>query len=314
MLNKGLNAPMNFSALKRMDPAIEEILMSANHCTLYEMVGSQWEKREIQGPVFLVRRDREPSGRIFILNTLGKSSFALDIHGEYDIDLTTPGKYMFRDRSQEPPRVYATWFPDVDEGDGLLFMKAFKAAVRARGAAAAAAAAPVTAAMSGAPLLTSPLKVLSPAGSAAPSRAGGTSSTSSVATVSVVGGSGQASAVLVGGHDAAMSASVAALFGRGGGAAAALDGPPSLRAYASAGSASEVLAAAGGGRASSGAGGVGTGGAAALHVHEVRVPSPARLLVALPDSGGGAPAPAGAVAPSTGGGRPSQAPPWPSRL
>jgi len=58
---------MNLAVLQRIDASIEDVLDSAGHVTLYEFkVESQaWEKKEIEGSLFVVRRKREPFFPIF---------------------------------------------------------------------------------------------------------------------------------------------------------------------------------------------------------------------------------------------------------
>lgn len=131
-LDRAQNARANFNTIKRMDPQTSAILSSANHCSLYEQTtAQQWMKMDVEGPVFLVRRDGQPAHRLILLNRLGRVNWGLDVHSLFDFDLKHPGKYMFQDQSQQPAKTYALWCPEADIVDALAMMNMLQDVCRA---------------------------------------------------------------------------------------------------------------------------------------------------------------------------------------
>jgi hypothetical protein len=146
-IDRAANATANLSSLKRLDNLAESIVITANHCSLYENIGGAWQKKDIEGPAFIVRRAQGAPHRLIVLNRISRNSFLIDIHSDFALDLSSPGKYMFRDSGTAVPRTYMIWFPTADVAEGLALMNAFKTLVALSPPAAALPPPPAPAAV-----------------------------------------------------------------------------------------------------------------------------------------------------------------------
>jgi hypothetical protein len=72
---------MTANVLKRIDPDIEELLASAGHVALYnfDIPTKRWSRKDVEGSLFLVRRQSHPRFQLIILNkkSAGKPSLLL---------------------------------------------------------------------------------------------------------------------------------------------------------------------------------------------------------------------------------------------
>ncbi|CAN1277521.1 mRNA-decapping enzyme-like protein [Linum perenne] len=61
---------LNLTVLQRMDPFIEEILITAAHVTFYEfnIDNSQWGRKDVEGSLFVVKRNAQPRFQFIVMN------------------------------------------------------------------------------------------------------------------------------------------------------------------------------------------------------------------------------------------------------
>ncbi|MDP2438478.1 MAG: mRNA-decapping enzyme subunit 1 [archaeon] len=73
---------LNLRVLRRKDPSVSKVLTKSSHVSLYEYSAEtkQWNKQEVQGPLFIVERATlPPSYRILVANKQNPNDFALDL-------------------------------------------------------------------------------------------------------------------------------------------------------------------------------------------------------------------------------------------
>ncbi|KIY93695.1 putative mRNA-decapping enzyme-like protein [Monoraphidium neglectum] len=63
---------LNMTVLKRIDPETEQILASAGQVCLYKMSvdDQQWQRKNIEGSMFLIKRKGAPRFKMVVLNKL----------------------------------------------------------------------------------------------------------------------------------------------------------------------------------------------------------------------------------------------------
>lgn len=74
--SRRLGSPGTLATLRRVDPAIQEIVGSAPLATLYNF-GNEWERADIEGPLFVCRRPNDFS--LVVLNRLNLNNFSESI-------------------------------------------------------------------------------------------------------------------------------------------------------------------------------------------------------------------------------------------
>ncbi|CAI0398358.1 unnamed protein product [Linum tenue] len=61
---------LNLIVLQRIDPFVEEILITAAHVTFYELNVelSQWSRKDVEGSLFVVKRNAQPRFQFIVMN------------------------------------------------------------------------------------------------------------------------------------------------------------------------------------------------------------------------------------------------------
>uniref|UniRef100_A0A2C9V7Z4 mRNA-decapping enzyme C-terminal domain-containing protein n=1 Tax=Manihot esculenta TaxID=3983 RepID=A0A2C9V7Z4_MANES len=61
---------LNLTVLQRIDPFIEEILITAAHVTFYEfnIESNQWSRKDVEGSLFVVKRNTQPRFQFIVMN------------------------------------------------------------------------------------------------------------------------------------------------------------------------------------------------------------------------------------------------------
>ncbi|CAN0900517.1 mRNA-decapping enzyme-like protein, partial [Linum grandiflorum] len=61
---------LNLTVLQRIDPFVEEILITAAHVTFYEFNVdlSQWSRKDVEGSLFVVKRNAQPRFQFIVMN------------------------------------------------------------------------------------------------------------------------------------------------------------------------------------------------------------------------------------------------------
>uniref|UniRef100_A0A383W2F1 WH1 domain-containing protein n=1 Tax=Tetradesmus obliquus TaxID=3088 RepID=A0A383W2F1_TETOB len=132
---------MNMMVLKRIDAQIEEIIASAAHVCLYRMSVNeqQWQRKNIEGSLFLIKRRTQPRFQMLVLNKLSTDNYIETVHGGLEME-TNPPYLMYTHGNDE---IHGIWFYDESDLHHLagLLQKILNQLPRPEDGAAAAAAA-----------------------------------------------------------------------------------------------------------------------------------------------------------------------------
>ncbi|KAJ9558895.1 hypothetical protein OSB04_013509 [Centaurea solstitialis] len=119
---------LNLTVLQRMDPYIEEILITAAHVTFYEFNVdlNQWSRKDVEGSLFVVKRNAQPRFQFIVMNRRNtgklpstfytflkavencdvKENLVEDLLGDFEYELQVP-YLLYRNAAQE---VNGIWF------------------------------------------------------------------------------------------------------------------------------------------------------------------------------------------------------------
>jgi len=107
----------NLRVLQRLDHSIKEIECSATHVVLYEFCQSKqhWEKKNVEGSLFVTRRGDEPRYKLLVLNRSSTENLEVFIGPHFQMQVREP-YLIFRspDENQEST-IRGLWFHDGDE-------------------------------------------------------------------------------------------------------------------------------------------------------------------------------------------------------
>lgn len=99
---------LNLTVLQRMDPYIEEILITAAHVTFYEFNVdlNQWSRKDVEGSLFVVKRNAQPRFQFIVMNRRNTENLVEDLLGDFEYELQVP-YLLYRNAAQE---VNGIWF------------------------------------------------------------------------------------------------------------------------------------------------------------------------------------------------------------
>jgi len=102
------------NSLKRVDPSITEILASATHATLYNFGADQeWERADVEGPLFIVARNAHPRVRLVVLNRLSMTNMVEDVDLTFELEVVD--RYLIFRRSDDSEKIRGLWFHSLEE-------------------------------------------------------------------------------------------------------------------------------------------------------------------------------------------------------
>ncbi|KAL8132085.1 mRNA-decapping enzyme-like protein [Apium graveolens] len=99
---------LNLTVLQRMDPYIEEILITAAHVTFYgfNIDLNQWSRKDVEGSLFVVKRNTQPRFQFIVMNRRNTENLVENLLGDFEFELQVP-YLLYRNASQE---VNGIWF------------------------------------------------------------------------------------------------------------------------------------------------------------------------------------------------------------
>ncbi|KAG2320127.1 hypothetical protein Bca52824_013340 [Brassica carinata] len=100
---------LNLKVLRRIDPFIEEILITVAHVTLYEfnIQKSEWSRKDVEGSLFVVKRNRQqPRFQFIVMNRRNTDNLVEDLLGDFEYEVQGP-YLLYRNAAQE---VNGIWF------------------------------------------------------------------------------------------------------------------------------------------------------------------------------------------------------------
>lgn len=112
-LDKKATDQLNLSVLRRVDPDTEQVLATAGHVALYvfDTERKAWSRKDVEGSLFLLKRQTQPRFKIVILNKKSQDNFVEDVLGDFKFELAAP-YVLYRSKLDE---VIGIWFYDQNE-------------------------------------------------------------------------------------------------------------------------------------------------------------------------------------------------------
>ncbi|TYI47229.1 hypothetical protein E1A91_D13G158100v1 [Gossypium mustelinum] len=104
---------LNLTVLRRIDPFVEEILITAAHVAFYEfnIDRSQWSRKDVEGSLFVVKRNTQPRFQFIVMNRRNTDNLVENLLGDFEYEVQD--KYLlYRNASQE---INGIWFYDAHE-------------------------------------------------------------------------------------------------------------------------------------------------------------------------------------------------------
>ncbi|XP_038692281.1 mRNA-decapping enzyme-like protein isoform X1 [Tripterygium wilfordii] len=104
---------LNLTVLQRIDPFVEEILITAAHVTFYEfnIELSQWSRKDVEGSLFVVKRNAQPRFQFIVMNRRNTDNLVENLLGDFEYEIQVP-YLLYRNPSQE---VNGIWFYNARE-------------------------------------------------------------------------------------------------------------------------------------------------------------------------------------------------------
>lgn len=104
---------LNLTVLQRIDPFVEEILITATHVTFYKFdtETSQWSRKDVEGSLFVVKRNAQPRFQFIVMNRLNTENLVEDLLGDFECEVQLP-YLLYRNAARE---VNGIWFYNACE-------------------------------------------------------------------------------------------------------------------------------------------------------------------------------------------------------
>merc|ERR1712195_258926 len=77
---------VNLAVLKRKDSSLIDIIASSGHVVVYRFTAKGWEKKNVEGPLFIVSRSREPYFRMIVLNRVTLHNLVEELTAEFQLE------------------------------------------------------------------------------------------------------------------------------------------------------------------------------------------------------------------------------------
>ncbi|CAH9078937.1 unnamed protein product [Cuscuta epithymum] len=118
---------LNLTVLQRIDPFIEEILITAAHVTFYEFNVdiNQWSRKDVEGSLFVVKRNTQPRFQFVVMNRRNTENLVENLLEDFEFEIQVP-YLLYRNADQE---VNGIWFYNSRECEevGNLFSRILSA-------------------------------------------------------------------------------------------------------------------------------------------------------------------------------------------
>ncbi|XP_068661835.1 mRNA-decapping enzyme-like protein [Aristolochia californica] len=104
---------LNLTVLQRIDPFVEEILITAAHVTFYEfnIEQNQWSRKDVEGSLFVVKRNTQPRFQFIVMNRRNTDNLVENLLGDFEYEIQVP-YLLYRNAAQE---VNGIWFYNQQE-------------------------------------------------------------------------------------------------------------------------------------------------------------------------------------------------------
>mmetsp|Transcript_30348 Transcript_30348/g.50113 ORF Transcript_30348/g.50113 Transcript_30348/m.50113 type:complete len:259 (-) Transcript_30348:59-835(-) len=111
----------NLRVLQRSDATVQDILESATHVGLYEFdqVGGAWEKKQVEGSLFFVKRNNNPRFQVVILNRSAADNWTLAMAPMMQLQNNDPYLILRYKDEQGASIISGIWFHNSQERDTI---------------------------------------------------------------------------------------------------------------------------------------------------------------------------------------------------
>ncbi|XP_072950732.1 mRNA-decapping enzyme-like protein isoform X1 [Typha angustifolia] len=108
---------LNLTVLQRIDPFVEEILITAAHVTFYEfnIDLNQWSRKDVEGSLFVVKRNTQPRFQFIVMNRRNTENLVEDVLGDFEYEVQVP-YLLYRNAAQE---VNGIWFYNAQDCEAV---------------------------------------------------------------------------------------------------------------------------------------------------------------------------------------------------
>lgn len=107
----------NLRVLQRMDRNVIDIAITATHVVLYEYKQSSWEKKNVEGTLFITKRTDAPRFKLVVLNRSSTENLDVPIAATFQMQVKDP-YLIFRDGPASTDFI-GIWFHDGRERDQI---------------------------------------------------------------------------------------------------------------------------------------------------------------------------------------------------
>mmetsp|Transcript_28561 Transcript_28561/g.34776 ORF Transcript_28561/g.34776 Transcript_28561/m.34776 type:complete len:302 (+) Transcript_28561:203-1108(+) len=114
-MNENDKKQANLRVLQRLDASVQDIVCSATHVVLYEFNQKKqhWEKRNVEGSLFITQRIDEPIFRLLVLNRNSTDNLEVSIGIHFQMQVREP-YLIFRSQNGDAT-IRGLWFHDNNE-------------------------------------------------------------------------------------------------------------------------------------------------------------------------------------------------------
>ncbi|XP_072954448.1 mRNA-decapping enzyme-like protein [Typha angustifolia] len=108
---------LNLTVLQRVDPFVEEILITAAHVTFYgfNIDLNQWSRKDVEGSLFVVKRNTQPRFQFIVMNRRNTDNLVEDLLGDFEYEIQVP-YLLYRNAAQE---VNGIWFYNAQDCEAV---------------------------------------------------------------------------------------------------------------------------------------------------------------------------------------------------
>ncbi|KAL3771230.1 hypothetical protein ACHAWO_005170 [Cyclotella atomus] len=121
VIDSEIKRQANLRSLQRIDPKILDLCTTVSHVVLYEfsITKKTWEKNNIEGSLFVVKRQDNPIFKLVVLNRSSNENLEVPITSTFQMQKADV-YLIFRDASNTNEAVRGIWFHDGEERENFV--------------------------------------------------------------------------------------------------------------------------------------------------------------------------------------------------
>lgn len=106
------------AVVQKVDSAVRAIILTTPHVAVYVFKVGKWERKNIEGPLYLVRRSQAPEFSLLVLNRKGPNHMVELLTEHYEFNDQEP-YVIFRDSKAPTPTPHGMWFKSSEDRNKL---------------------------------------------------------------------------------------------------------------------------------------------------------------------------------------------------